>query len=146
MTKTIQPISALESYSVRHPVLRKGKPLESCYFEGDTLPSTHHFGLFIDNILVGVASLFKNKNKLFEEDQQYQLRGMAVLPSHQRQGLGEDLISAIEEYVKKNNGEIIWFNARAVAVNFYKRLGYELTGMPFDIKDIGTHYIMSKKF
>lgn len=146
MTKTISSITATETYVVRLPVLREGKPIESCHFDGDNLPSTHHFGLFMDDSLIGVASIFKSKNKIFEQNNQIQLRGMAVLKSHQRQGLGEDLIHTVEDYAKKNKADIIWFNARSVAINFYKKLGYEIIGIPFYIKDIGTHYIMSKSF
>lgn len=145
MTRIIKIISAKETYPVRLPILRKGKPIESCHFDGDNLLSTRHFGLFIDNTLIGVASVFRNKNKIFEQNNQFQLRGMAILNSHQRQGLGKDLIQAIENYVTENKGEIIWFNARDVALNFYKTLGYQVIGMPFNIKSIGTHYIMSKK-
>lgn len=42
----IKKITDLETYSVRHVVLRKGKPIETCRFEGDDLPSTSHFGYF----------------------------------------------------------------------------------------------------
>ena len=42
----IKEIPSKETYSVRQPVLRKGKPIESCIFEGDDLATTHHFGLY----------------------------------------------------------------------------------------------------
>ena len=32
----IRQISGKETWSVRHPVLRKGRPLEDCHFEGDS--------------------------------------------------------------------------------------------------------------
>lgn len=54
----IQEIQSKETYIVRHPVLRKGKPLESCLFEGDDLETTHHFGLFLDSELIGIISLY----------------------------------------------------------------------------------------
>ena len=60
---TLKEITALDTYSVRHPVLREGKPLESCHFEGDNLQSTIHLGLYINCALIGVVSLFKNKNE-----------------------------------------------------------------------------------
>jgi len=42
----IKEIPSKETYIVRQPVLRKGKPIESCIFEGDDLETTYHFGLF----------------------------------------------------------------------------------------------------
>ena len=35
--QNIKKISALETFPVRHPVLRAEKPIESCHFEGDDL-------------------------------------------------------------------------------------------------------------
>lgn len=69
---------------------------------------------------------------------------MAVLPSHQKKGLGEKLMEAAEDYIKQQNGRTIWFNAREIAVGFYKKLGYAIEGEPFDISDIGPHYVMFK--
>lgn len=36
----IKKIAALETYSVRPPAIRKGKPIESCRFDGDDLETT----------------------------------------------------------------------------------------------------------
>lgn len=36
----IKKIAAAETYSVRLPVLRKGKPIESCRFDGDDLETS----------------------------------------------------------------------------------------------------------
>ena len=35
--QNIKKISATETFLVRHPVLRAGKPIESCHFDGDDL-------------------------------------------------------------------------------------------------------------
>lgn len=140
----IKEIPALETFLVRHPVLRPGKPIETCHFEGDTLETTRHFGYFSDEKLVGVASLFKHPTSLLKEEQQFQLRGMAILPEYQKKGLGEALVNYAETNAAERNGKLIWFNAREIAVPFYKKLGYEIIGDPFDIQDIGKHYIMYK--
>ena len=141
----IQNITSIEAFAVRHPVLRSGKPIESCQFDGDTLPSTVHFGLFVDEKLIGVVSVFQNNNGNFNCENQFQIRGMAVLPEFQKKGFGELLVKQSEEYVSNKNGTIIWFNARENAVGFYKKIGYEIIGTPFSIADIGIHYIMNKK-
>jgi hypothetical protein len=75
----IKKIAAAETYSVRLPVLRKGKPIESCRFDGDNSETTPHFGLYLSQKLVGIISLFKKNNPTFSEKIQYQIRGMAVL-------------------------------------------------------------------
>ncbi|PVX45272.1 acetyltransferase (GNAT) family protein [Flavobacterium sp. 103] len=142
--QNIEKITDLETYSVRHAVLRKGKPIETCQFEGDALPSTRHFGYFLNNDLVGIISIFKNNNVIFAANNQYQIRGMAVLESHQKKGIGELLVKHCEVYCKKLQSDLIWFNARTVAVGFYEKLGYAKVGMAFEIKDVGEHYLMAK--
>lgn len=141
----IKKITAFETIIVRHPVLRPGRPIESCHFEGDDLPTTCHFGLCFENELVGVISAFKAKNKLFSEENQFQIRGMAVLVQFQKRGFGEALLNYCENEIRLKKGELIWFNARETAVGFYKKSGYEVVGERFEIPDVGPHYILFKK-
>ncbi len=143
--KKIQNISSTDTFTVRNLVLRIGKPIESCKFDGDNLPTTKHFGLFINEKLVGVVSVFKNKNAIFNIENQFQIRGMAVLPEFQKNGFGKDLVNHCEEHIKNKNRTLIWFNARENAVPFYKNLGYNKLGNPFSIADIGIHYLMKKE-
>ncbi|MES2812367.1 MAG: GNAT family N-acetyltransferase [Bacteroidota bacterium] len=144
MTK-IKDIPPELTYAIRQAVLRKGRPIEDCYFEGDYLDTTKHFGLFIDNSLAGVASVFENKNDNFSEKSQFQLRGMAVLDSFQKMGLGKLLLTEIENLIFQKKENLIWFNAREKAVDFYKKCNYQIIDKPFEINEIGTHYIMYKK-
>lgn len=141
----IEEITFQETFSVRHPVLRAGKPIESCHFDGDDLVSTKHFGIFIDNTLVGVTSLFMQRHSFFNHEIQMQMRGMAVLNSHQKQGFGEKLLAACENYLRNEKINLLWFNARANAVPFYEKLGYQIIGKSFEIGDIGTHFVMYKQ-
>jgi hypothetical protein len=60
----IKKIAAAETYSVRLPVLRKGKPIESCRFDGDDLEKPQHFGLYLSRKLIGIISLFKKVTSL----------------------------------------------------------------------------------
>ncbi|MDR7209308.1 GNAT family N-acetyltransferase [Flavobacterium piscis] len=141
----IKEISAEETFIVRQPVLRKGKPVESCIFEGDNLDTTHHFGLFENKNLTGIISLFTTSNPIFAEKKQTQIRGMAVLEEHRKKGFGEALVSYCETYCVSQDVQLIWFNARIEAVDFYKKMRYKTIGKPFDIKEVGEHFLMFKK-
>lgn len=141
----IKTISAAATFSVRHPVLRKRKPIESCQFDGDDLATTQHFGLYEGDELQGVISIFDQANPLFKESKQRQIRGMAVLESKQRLGYGKLLVQHCEAQLAGGNANLIWFNARENAVDFYKKMGYTTMGTPFEIKGIGWHYVMFKK-
>lgn len=141
----IKEIPSKDTYIVRQPVLRKGKPIESCIFEGDNLNTTHHFGLFENEELTGIISLFSQTNIIFADKNQAQIRGMAILENHQKKGFGEALVKYCEDYCRTQNVDLIWFNARTAAVGFYKKMNYQIIGEPFDIKDVGEHYLMFKK-
>jgi len=142
---SIKQIPSKETFAVRLPVLRPGKPVESCIFEGDDLPSTVHFGIFEGEDLAGIVSVFEASTPLLTQTRQFQLRGMAVLDSHQKKGLGEKLVKAAEDYIKTAGGEAIWFNAREIAVGFYDKMGYKIIGDPFTLGDIGIHHVMCRE-
>lgn len=143
--KIIKEISFQETFSVRHLILREGKPIETCYFVGDDFPDTKHFGLFVNEKIMGVISIYKNKNTIFKFPNQYQIRGMAVLKEFQGKGYGKLLVQYCENYLNNSNSPLIWFNARETALPFYEKIGYTKTGFPFEISDVGVHFLMFKK-
>lgn len=141
----IQKITSSETYLVRHPVLRKGKPITSCQFNDDDLETTLHFGLYLNQELTGVLSLYEKSNTVFPEKNQCQIRGMAILENRRKKGFGEALIIHCEKHCISKNVNLIWFNARIQAVGFYEKLGYAKKGNPFEIENIGEHVLMFKK-
>ncbi|WP_396212451.1 GNAT family N-acetyltransferase [Flavobacterium sp.] len=142
--KLIQKIASKQTYTVRNAVLRHGKPIESCRFDGDDLETTTHFGLVVAKNIIGIVSIFQHKSDIFVVGNQYQIRGMAVLEDFQQKGFGRELILYCEKYILTKNGNLIWFNARENAVKFYEKLGYTKQGNPFIIDGIGSHYVMYK--
>lgn|SRR5690606_1125687 len=140
----VRQISASETIPVRQPVLRKGLPVETCFFDGDELSTTVHFGVFEDENLVGVATLLDNSKDIFE-GKQLQLRGMAVLENVQGKGIGKILLEAGENYAKSRFFDLIWFNARTSAQSFYAKNGYLVMGEEFQIPGVGPHVVMYKK-
>ena len=71
---------------------------------------------------------------------------MAVLDSYRKRGIGAALVKHVEAVAITDETELIWFNAREVAVPFYENLGYKIIGNAFLIGDIGLHYVMFKLF
>ena len=130
---------------LRNSVLREGKfLLKDCIFENDDHPKTFHLGYYQDDELVCVASFHPQKHANFEGEA-FQLRGMAVLSGNQKQGFGSLLIKEAEKIALEQNIKIIWFNAREIAVDFYKRINYVILGTRFEIEGVGPHFIMYKK-
>ncbi len=141
---TLKEIPAKDTWPVRHPVLRKGRPLKDVYMEADEQESTFHLGMYYKNNIVGVASFMQDSHTDFNGTQA-RLRGMAVLPEFRKKGLAELILKRGEEILKEKGNTLLWFNARIIAVNFYKNLGYITIGSEFDIPLVGPHYVMKKQ-
>jgi len=142
---SVKKITSEETLPIRHQVLRQGKPIESCYFEGDNLTPSFHLGLYYYSELIGVATYIKNHHPDFSDEIQYQLRGMAILQKFQGKKFGDVLFKKGIEHLKQLNSNLLWFNARETATNFYTKLGFNIYGTSFDIQNIGKHYTMLKK-
>ncbi|UPT71658.1 MAG: GNAT family N-acetyltransferase [Flavobacterium sp. JAD_PAG50586_2] len=111
----------------------------------DESSTTQHFGLFNDD-LIGIISLFENRNPIFQDSVQVQLRGLDILEDYECLRLRERLIKNCEKSLKsKKDNLLIWFNANKTAVSLYEKLGYRTVGDVFKIKGIGEHFIMFKK-
>ncbi len=143
MKATIKQISTEETIAVRHPVLRAGRPREDCYFQGDDLKTTVHYGVFSENNLAGIATFLEQNHPAFEGTH-LQLRGMAVLDEYKGKGLGKRLLESGEQLAKSKKKKIIWCNARNIAVPFYEKMGYKIIGNSFEIPLVGLHYVMIK--
>lgn len=131
--------------SVRSVVLRPNRPIETCYFDGDNLPTTTHFGYYTESELVGIVSVFQKNNSTWDSKSQLQIRGMAVLPSFQQKGIGESLLKQAISFALENEIQLIWFNARKNAVPFYEKNGFHKIGAAFEIESVGTHYLMYRQ-
>lgn len=138
-------ISARDTHNIRKQVLAPHLPLEKCVFEGDEEEQTFHLGAFVDGKLVSIASFFYHKNNTFEEENQFQLRGMATLEEHRGKGLSSELLKVAFPVIKQNFCNLVWCDARTSAQGFYQQVGFEKTGDVFNVEDIGEHILMFKK-
>ncbi len=140
----IKIITTPETYVIRHPILRPGRPLNSCAFEGDDLPTTFHLGGFYKNRIVAVTTFMEQDRLDYGMNNAGQLRGMAVLKEYQGKGFGKLLLNFGEKLLKDRQIRVVWMNAREIAVPFYKNCGYNIIGKAFSIPAIGNHFVMFK--
>ena len=136
-------IKAIDTYPIRHKMLRPSGTVEDCMFQGDHDELTFHLGAFVDKKLVSVASFYFEKHPAFSEAYQYRLRGMATLPEYQGQGYSSALLRTAFPVIKQNQCSLLWCNAREKALGFYKKVGFNATGELFSIPNIGKHMLMS---
>lgn len=139
---TIQKITAAATYEIRLEVLRKNIDLPY-QFEGDDAESTFHLGAYDAEKLIGIAT-FMERSGIANKKRQYQLRGMATLPKARGKGAGKLLITAAIEELQQRNIELLWCNAREVALPFYTKLQFEVVGDDFIVPKVGKHYKMQR--
>lgn len=140
-------INHQDTHSIRSQVLIPDHDLKKAKFDGDDDEDiSFHLGAFIDSKLVSVASFFYERNPLFPDLHQYQLRGMATLPEFQNRGLSSELLKMAFPIIKQNFCSMLWCNARENAMGFYEKVGFtKQSGEIFDIPEIGPHILMYKQ-
>ena len=136
----IKKISPEETYPIRLEVLRKNIPLPY-KFNGDFDENTFHLGVFKNNKLIAVSSYMKVSNNKFK-GAQYQLRGMATLEVFHGMGAGRLMLVEAVKILNNLSVNCLWCNAREVAVPFYQKQGFTTFGELFNIKYVGSHYVM----
>lgn len=126
---------------LRHKILRKGRPIETAFFDEDRLETTRHFA-FVDDTNLPVCCL-TIVPKVYKNNDAWQLRGMATDDSYQGKGIGKDLVLKTITYIQSIQPKsMIWCNARESAVGFYEKLGWKIDSERFVIEPIGPHFRM----
>lgn len=141
----IQHITASQCIDLRTRILRPGQPIKICHYPEDHLTSTFHLGAVIDGKIVANGTFIKNVHPDFTEAKNpYRLRGMATDISYRNLGLGSKILQRGEMILKSLNCDLLWFNARETAFNFYRKNGFYLHREMFDIPGAGPHKVMYK--
>jgi len=141
----IKEISSKDTLSLRNEIFRPGKNISACIFDGDDALNTRHFGAFNENNhIVGIVSIYRNEGPLIKGENIYQLRAMATNTACRGQGVGGLLLTAAENYAKRQGAALVWANARSSAIGFYTKSGYGLASSEFIIDGIGPHFVVTK--
>lgn len=142
----VRRINATDTYPIRQEVLVPDHDIKKVKFENDDDEDiSFHLGAFKDSKLVSVASFYYERNSLFQDIHQYQLRGMATIPECQGQGLSSELLNVAFPIIKQNFCTLLWCNAKITAVGFYEKVGFKrLDDNVFEIEGIGPHILMYK--
>ena len=69
---------------------------------------------------------------------------MATEPDVRGQGFGAALLTACIEHAAAAGARELWCNARMVAVDFYRRAGFDVVSEEFDVPGIGAHVVMAR--
>ena len=86
-----------------------------------------HVICFIDQLAVGTGRWRKTKNGM-------KLERFAVLTDFRNKGIGKEIVNFILSEISSNN--TIYLHAQEAVVNFYKKLGFKVSGKKFYEADI----------
>lgn len=129
----------LDYYHLRWLILRQPweQPLGSEKDEFD-VNAVHKMAVINNNVIATGRLHFINYKKTA------QVRYMAVSPEYERHGIGKAIYTALEEAAIKNNIATITLNARESAVDFYKKLGFNVVKKTHLLFNQIQHYEMRK--
>jgi predicted GNAT family N-acyltransferase len=127
-------------YNLRYSILREplGQPKGSERNEGDL--DGVHFALFENNKIQAIARLDQ------AEPNVSQVRFVAVASDQHGKGYGKAIMVETENYSKAHGNIKMVLQARKNAVDFYKKLGYQLIEKSHLLFGKIQHYKMQKKY
>jgi predicted GNAT family N-acyltransferase len=88
--------------------------------------ATHFLAVDDDDRAVGAARLREY------DSARAKVERVAVRPSDRGRGLGRDLMDAVEAHAAEEGYEEVLLHAQLPVVDFYERLGYEVTSEEFE--------------
>ena len=89
--------------------------------------------------IIAVARLQFNSNT------EAQIRYMAVVREHEKNGIGRELVNAMELHAQNSSCKKIVLHARAPAIGFYQKLGYQVIEKSYLLFDEIQHFRMVKE-
>ena len=143
-TLEIRALLPAQTLALRTKILRPDAPVDEIHFAGDDAPDVQHFGAFVGEKLAGAVYLVPKNEPDSNDENAFQMRGMAVEPEFRGRGIASALVEKCLESARENGGKVIWCNARLVAVGVYQRAGFEIVGEQFEIENIGPHFRMRR--
>jgi len=139
---TVEQVDAATTYALRAQELRQGRPVE---IDEDDAPYTLHLAARLQpddggpGEVVGVVRFHPRDCPWREGEGSWQLRGMATDPRVRGTGAGRALVAHGLVLVAARGGQLVWCDARAAAVGFYARLGFQTVTEEYDLRPVGAH-------
>ena len=107
-------------------MLRDGRPDADVAFPEDNVEGSFHLAAVDGSgAIVGVVTLLPEATPHRPAAAApWRLRGMAVHPSVQGQGVGGALLAAVHARLRELGADALWANGRDTALGFYQRHGW----------------------
>lgn len=116
-------------FSLRYRVLRMPLGYEPDSANDEDEPSSWHFAAYMGDETVGVARLNRQPNG------EFWIRWVAVDPNQRGRHIGASLMKGVEAEARRQQAARVELNARDTALKFYTKLGYQVVGPAFAVRD-----------
>ena len=130
----------LQMVELRTELLRRPLGLSFSREQLDAEKNDLLIGAFEKDILLGCCVLTPHDTSTI------QLRQMAVKQDAQSKGIGRIIITFAERISKEKGYNLLMMHARNVALDFYKKCGYEIKGEEFIEVTVPHHYMEKKLY
>lgn len=145
MPVSVEQVPVEVVYGLRRLVLRDGRPDAEVAFPEDDVEGSFHLAAHDERgSIVGVVTLLPESSPHCAGARSpWRLRGMAVEPSWQGQGVGRALLEAAVAQVRAMGADALWANGRDTALGFYARHGWTVLDEAFVTDDTGLpHHVV----
>jgi GNAT superfamily N-acetyltransferase len=136
---SVVSIPLRDALTVRHAAYyedRPGTPSDNARLDCDGDDFTSHFGIYENVAIVAVGSLTVDvPSPRRSSARSFRLRGMAVLPSRQGNGLGAAVLDYALERVAEVGGGLVWANIRVAKAGFYVKRGFTMSDDTFFVRE-----------
>jgi GNAT superfamily N-acetyltransferase len=154
---SVARISPQDTHALRRDVLRHGNPGGDVAWPRDDDADTRHFGAMREGQIVAIGTVYvapiatqarpTSEALTIPADHQWQFRGMASAVSARGGGYGAAVLEAIFAHVRAvgaGTPQLVWCNARVVAIGFYEKYAMTIVSDRFDIPTVGPHVVMQR--
>ncbi len=143
----VTEIASEDTRRLRHKVLWPHIDCaENCVIDIDKREDAIHLGAWQDGRLVGICSLFEMTTPKLDDRLQYRLRAMATDPDVRGRGAGVAIVEYALALINSKGYDVLWCDARKVALGFYDRMGFERIDHWYEVRNIGPHQLMFYRF
>lgn len=137
----VREVAVGATYDLRRRVLRQGQDGADVRFDGDDAPAAFHLAVVDgEGRPLAVASVLPSSTNHRPARRTWRLRGMAVEPHLQRQGLGARLLDAVVVEARARDAEALWAVGRDTALGFYACHGWSVEGEGYLAADDLPHH------
>lgn len=138
----IRVITPSDTYELRRALLRPHQRLNEMAWPADELPDSLHVGGYRGDNLAGIGTIHRQPMPGTAEPEAWRVRAIAIDFGHRGYGLGASILNHLIEHATVSGGRLVWANATAVSFGFFEHHGFKRRGEPFELPEIGPHYVV----